>query len=185
MKIYTKTGDKGSTKLIGGKNVKKHNIQVDAYGSVDELNSYIGLIRDFSDDTTTKNSLIEIQKNLFNIGSILAFQDKETAENYLKNKKIWITKEDISKIEDNIDLISNKLPKLDKFIIPGGHQNVSYCHIARSVCRRAERNVSKLKEIYNFQDEILVYLNRLSDYMFVLARKFSKDLGVTEISWES
>ena len=77
------------------------------------------------------------------------------------------------------------MPKLDKFIIPGGHQNVSYCHIARSVCRRAERNVSKLKEIYNFQDEILVYLNRLSDYMFVLARKFSKDLGVTEIAWES
>ena len=88
MKIYTKTGDNGSTKLIGGKNVKKHNIQVDAYGSVDELNSYIGLIRDFSDEPATKNSLIEIQKNLFNIGAILAFQDKETAENYLKNKKV-------------------------------------------------------------------------------------------------
>ena len=184
MKIYTKLGDKGSTKLIGGKDVKKHNIQVDAYGSIDELNSYIGLIRDFSKDSSTKNSLIEIQKHLFNIGAILAFQDKKTADKHLKAKKIMISREDISKIEYNIDLISNKLPKIDKFIIPGGHQNISYCHIARSVCRRAERNVTKLKEIYNFQDEILIYLNRLSDYMFVLARKFSKDLGITEISWE-
>ncbi|MBS82535.1 MAG: ATP:cob(I)alamin adenosyltransferase [Gammaproteobacteria bacterium] len=184
MKIYTKSGDKGTTKLIGGKDVQKHNIQVDAYGSIDELNSYVGLIRDFSNDSYTKNHLIEIQKNLFNIGAILAFQDKKTAEKQLKKKNILITKEDILRIENNIDFISDKLPKIDKFIIPGGHQNVSYCHIARTVCRRAERNVTRLKEIYDFQNEILIYLNRLSDYMFVLARKFSKDLGISEISWE-
>jgi len=185
MKIYTKSGDKGSTKLIGGKDVKKHNIQVDAYGSVDELNSYIGLIRDFTNDSKTKKSLIEIQRNLFNIGAILAFQDKETADKILKTKKLKILNKDITTIENDIDFISEKLPKIDKFIIPGGHENVSYCHIARSVCRRAERNVSKLKSIYNFQDEILVYLNRLSDYMFVLARKFSNELEVKEIPWES
>jgi cob(I)alamin adenosyltransferase len=147
MKIYTKLGDKGSTKLIGGKDVKKHNVQVDTYGSIDELNSYIGLIRDFTDDKHMKKSLIEIQKNLFNIGAILAFQDEKTAKKYLKTKKIRIQKEDIYAIENNIDIISEKLPKIDKFIIPGGHQKVSYCHIARSVCRRAERNASKLKSI--------------------------------------
>ena len=185
MKIYTKSGDRGSTKLIGGKDVEKHNIQVDAYGSIDELNSYIGLIRDFTDDKHVKKSLIEIQKNLFNIGAILAFQDEKTAEKYLKTKRIKIQEEDISTLENNIDIISEKLPKIDKFIIPGGHQKVSYCHIARSVCRRAERNVSKLKSIYNFQDEILIYLNRLSDYIFILARKFSIDLGIEEISWET
>lgn len=185
MKIYTKAGDKGSTKLIGGKDVKKHNIQVDAYGSVDELNSYIGLIRDLTNDSKTKNSLIEIQRNLFNIGAILAFQDKETADKILKTKKLKILDKDITRIENDIDSISKKLPKIDKFIIPGGHKNVSYCHITRSVCRRAERNASKLKSIYNFQDEILIYLNRLSDYMFVLARKFSNELGVKEIPWES
>lgn len=185
MKIYTKLGDKGSTKLIGGKDVKKHNVQVDTYGSIDELNSYIGLIRDFTNDQHIKKSLIEIQKNLFNIGAILAFQDEKTAEKYLKTKKIRIQKEDIYTIEKNIDIISEKLPKIDKFIIPGGHQEVSYCHIARSVCRRAERNASKLKSIYNFQDEILIYLNRLSDYIFILARKFSIDLGIEEISWET
>ncbi len=185
MKIYTKAGDKGSTKLIGGKDVKKHNIQVDAYGSVDELNSYIGLIRDLTNDSKTKNSLIEIQRNLFNIGAILAFQDKETADKILKTKKLKILDKDITRIENDIDSISKKLPKIDKFIIPGGHKNVSYCHITRSVCRRAERNASKLKSIYNFQDEILIYLNRLSDYMFVLARKFSNELGVKEMPWES
>ena len=185
MKIYTKSGDRGSTKLIGGKDVEKHNIQVDAYGSIDELNSYIGLIRDFTDDKRVKKSLIEIQKNLFNIGAILAFQDEKTAEKYLKTKRIKIQEEDISTLENNIDIISEKLPKIDKFIIPGGHQKVSYCHIARSVCRRAERNASKLKSIYNFQDEILIYLNRLSDYMFVIARKFSIDLEIEEIPWKT
>tara|TARA_B100001167_G_scaffold175311_1_gene128458 strand:+ start:490 stop:1047 length:558 start_codon:yes stop_codon:yes gene_type:complete len=185
MKIYTKSGDRGLTKLIGGKDVEKHNIQVDAYGSIDELNSYIGLIRDFTDDKHVKKSLIEIQKNLFNIGAILAFQDEKTAEKYLKTKRIKIQEEDISTLEYNIDIISEKLPKIDKFIIPGGHQKISYCHIARSVCRRAERNVSKLKSIYNFQDEILIYLNRLSDYIFVIARKFSIDLEIEEIPWET
>ena len=185
MKIYTKSGDRGLTKLIGGKDVEKHNIQVEVYGSIDELNSYIGLIRDFTDDKYVKNSLIEIQKNLFNIGAILAFQDEKTAEKYLKTKRIKIQEEDISTLENNIDIISEKLPKIDKFIIPGGHQKVSYCHIARSVCRRAERNVSKLKSIYNFQDEILIYLNRLSDYIFVIARKFSIDLEIEEIPWET
>ena len=143
MKIYTKAGDKGSTKLIGGKDVKKHNIQVDAYGSVDELNSYIGLIRDLTNDSKTKNSLIEIQRNLFNIGAILAFQDKETADKILKTKKLKILDKDITRIENDIDSISNKLPEIDKFIIPGGHKDVSYCHITRSVCRRAERNASR------------------------------------------
>ena len=103
----------------------------------------------------TKKSLIEIQRNLFNIGAILAFQDKETADKILKTKKLKILNKDITTIENDIDFISNKLPKIDKFIIPGGHENVSYCHIARSVCRRAERNASKLKSIYNFQVNLL------------------------------
>ena len=107
MKIYTKKGDKGSTKLIGGKDVEKHNIQVDVYGSIDELNSYIGLIRDFTDDKYVKNSLIEIQKNLFNIGAILAFQDEKTAEKYLKTRKIGVLKEDISTLEKNIDILNS------------------------------------------------------------------------------
>ncbi|MCO4822949.1 MAG: cob(I)yrinic acid a,c-diamide adenosyltransferase [Flavobacteriaceae bacterium] len=185
MKIYTKTGDKGTTALFGGTRVPKHHIRIDSYGTVDELNSHIGLIRDQDIDTHSKQILINIQDKLFTVGAILA-TDPEKA--ILKNGKERlnipkISKEDIEILECEMDVMNEELPQMTHFVLPGGHQTVSFCHIARCVCRRAERLASALNDIEPFLPEALTYLNRLSDYLFVLARKLSKDLHADEVKW--
>ena len=187
MKIYTKTGDKGDTSLFGGVRVSKDNIRVEAYGTIDELNSYIGLLRDQEIDNKTKNSLLKIQNELFVVGSILAtLPEKEKLKNGKDRLKIEkISTQHCSFLENEIDKMNEHLPPMTHFILPGGHTIVSYCHIARNVCRRAERISVSLAKASYVNDIILCYLNRLSDYLFVLARKLSKDLQVDETPWVS
>lgn len=185
MKIYTKTGDKGTTALFGGTRVPKHHIRIDSYGTVDELNSYIGLIRDQDIDAHFKQILINIQDKLFTVGAILA-TDPEKA--ILKSGKERlnipkISQEDIEILEREMDTMNIDLPQMTHFVLPGGHQTVSFCHVTRCVCRRAERLASALNDIEPFLPEALTYLNRLSDYLFVLARKLSKDLHADEVKW--
>lgn len=185
MKIYTKTGDKGTTALFGGTRVPKHHIRIDSYGTVDELNSHLGLIRDQDIDVHSKTILQGIQDKLFTVGAVLA-TDPEKA--ILKNGKERlnipkISEADIELLEKEMDAMNLELPEMTHFVLPGGHQTVSFCHIARCVCRRAERLASALNEIEPFQPETLTYLNRLSDYLFVLARKLSKDLQAEEVQW--
>ncbi len=185
MKIYTKTGDKGTTALFGGTRVPKHHIRIESYGTVDELNSHIGLLRDQQVDEKTKKSLMRIQDRLFTIGSILA-TDPEKARLKSGKERLNIPKieqADIEFLEKEIDRMNEDLPEMTNFILPGGHQSVSFCHIARCVCRRAERMATALYEIEAFEEEVLQYINRLSDYLFVLARKLSKDLQAEEIKW--
>ena len=185
MKIYTKTGDKGTTALFGGTRVPKHHIRIDSYGTVDELNSHLGLMRDQQVDKHSREIVIKIQDRLFTLGAILA-TDPEKA--VLKNGKERlnipkISTEDIELLEQEIDMMNEALPPMTHFILPGGHQTVSVCHVARCVCRRAERLATALYEIEPFEEQVLQYLNRLSDYLFVLARKLSHDLQVKEVKW--
>lgn len=185
MKIYTKTGDKGSTALFGGTRVPKHHIRIESYGTVDELNAYIGLIKDQKIDEELKADLKKVQNNLFTLGAELA-TDPEKAQ--LKNGKerlniVKVKEAEIQFLEDQIDAMNQGLPQMTNFILPGGHTTVSYCHIARCVCRRAERLAAALNEVEPFEAYILQYINRLSDYLFVLARKLCKDLQVEEIKW--
>ena len=185
MKIYTKTGDKGTTALFGGTRVPKHHIRIESYGTIDELNSHIGLIRDQAIDLIHKKILMEIQDRLFTVGAILATDPEKTT---LKNGKDRlnipkISESDIKLLEDNMDNMNAALPPMTNFVLPGGHQTVSFCHIARTVCRRAERLASHLNDMEPFQPETLMYINRLSDYLFVLARKLSHELQAEEIKW--
>lgn len=185
MKIYTKTGDNGTTALFGGTRVPKHHIRIESYGTVDELNSWLGLIRDQQISKINANELMQIQDKLFTLGAILA-TDPEKA--ILKNGKERlniprINHVDIEFLENAIDVMDAELPQMTNFILPGGHTAVSYCHIARTVCRRAERMATLLHENEPFDDSVLSYLNRLSDYLFVLARKLSKELQADEIKW--
>ena len=185
MKIYTKTGDNGTTGLVGGTRLPKHDLRIECYGTVDELNSYLGLIRDQEISSDSKAMLIAIQEQLFIIGSILA-TDPEKLKEEAKRKRLGITflkAEAITVLEARIDAMNLELPAMTHFILPGGHQTVSFCHIARCICRRSERNVSKLNVEQPTQPELLVYLNRLSDFLFVLARKLSNELGAEEIKW--
>jgi len=185
MKIYTKTGDKGTTALFGGTRVPKHHIRIESYGTIDELNSHIGLIRDQNIDANSKEILINIQDKLFTVGAILATDPNKailkSGKERLKIPKI--SNEDIELLEQEMDTMNAQLPAMTHFVLPGGHQTVSFCHIARCVCRRAERLASALNELEPFQPNTLIYLNRLSDYLFVLARKLSKDLQADEIKW--
>ena len=185
MKIYTKTGDKGTTALFGGTRVPKHHIRIESYGTVDELNSYLGLIRDQEIDKHHKQVLINIQDNLFTLGAILA-TDPEKATLKSGKERLNIPKidnEDILALEDEMDSMNESLPPMTHFVLPGGHTTVSYCHIARTVCRRAERLATLLHENEPIDEPILQYLNRLSDYLFVLARKLTHDLQAEEIKW--
>lgn len=185
MKIYTKTGDKGTTALFGGSRVPKSHYRIEAYGTVDELNANIGLIADQAIDKHSKDVLKDIQYNLFTLGAELATDPKKAK---LKSGKDRL---DISKInashieqlEKEIDKMNDDLPQMTHFILPGGHPTVSYCHLSRCVCRRAERRAAALYHAEAFDDAILQYLNRLSDYLFVLARKLTKDLNAEEIQW--
>lgn len=178
MKIYTKTGDKGQTSLIGGVRVPKHHIRIEAYGTVDELNSYIGLIRDQPIDVVYKEVLKEIQDRLFTIGSSLA-SDPEKSKMVIPD----LHEEDILFLEHQMDEMTLRLPELKNFILPGGHTIVSFCHLARVVCRRAERITVHLSELSYVDDRGIRYLNRLSDYLFTLSRKIALDLGVEEYKW--
>lgn len=185
MKIYTKTGDKGTTALFGGTRVPKHHIRIDSYGTVDELNSHLGLIRDQEINTHYKEVLMAIQDRLFTVGAILATDpEKATLKNGKQRLNIpKISEEDIENLEHEMDAMNESLPEMTHFVLPGGHQTVSFCHIARCVCRRAERLASALNDLEPFQPESLKYLNRLSDYLFVLARKLSHDLQANEVKW--
>lgn len=182
IKIYTKTGDKGSTSLIGGTRVPKNDIRIETYGTVDELNSWIGLVGDQINDESLKKELREIQDRLFTIGSVLATDmEKET-----KMKLPDLHNSDIDFLEKRIDDMTGQLPVMKFFILPGGHSTVSYIHIARCVCRRTERLAVSMQEHNLFVDEKLIrYLNRLSDYLFTLARFAGKQLGAEEIAWKA
>lgn len=185
MKIYTKKGDKGITSLFGGKKVPKYHIRVEAYGTIDELNAYIGLLHDQSIDEATKDSLLKIQHELFVIGSSLA-TPPESEKLKSGKERLQIDKintKQISFLEHEIDKMNESLSTMTHFILPGGHTIVSYCHIARNICRRAERRTVALSEESHVDKTILSYLNRLSDYLFVLARKLTLDLGAKEILW--
>lgn len=185
MKIYTKTGDAGTTALFGGTRVPKHHIRIESYGTVDELNSHIGLIRDQEIEQSYKNTLIEIQDRLFTVGAILATPpEKETLKNGEKRlKNLGILESDIEFLEKEIDTMEESLPQMTHFVLPGGHTTVSYCHIARCVCRRAERLAVHLNDIETTDELVIKYINRLSDYLFVLARKLSYDLNAEEVKW--
>ncbi len=179
MKIYTKKGDKGETGLLGGTRVKKSHIRIESYGTVDELNSWIGLIRDQSIDKHAKKILVHIQDRLFTLGSHLASDPTK------KGMKIPdIKEEDVTALEKEMDVMNESLPEMKNFVLPGGHTVVSYCHIARCVCRRAERCTVNLASEEKVEDILIKYLNRLSDYLFVLSRKLSHDLKAEEIPWK-
>jgi cob(I)alamin adenosyltransferase len=178
MKIYTKTGDKGFTSLIGGTRVPKHHIRIESYGTVDELNSYIGLIRDQEISEHDKDLLKEIQDRLFTIGSSLA-ADPERSKMIIPDLKL----EDIELLEQEMDKMNEILPELKHFILPGGSTAISFCHVARCVCRRAERLSVELSTESEVDEKVNIYLNRLSDYLFVLARKIGNELQIPENQW--
>ncbi|MBL7741952.1 MAG: cob(I)yrinic acid a,c-diamide adenosyltransferase [Chitinophagaceae bacterium] len=180
-KIYTKTGDKGTTSLIGGTKVPKSHLRIEAYGTVDELNSYIGLCRDLLTDERTRHILHEIQDRLFTIGSSLACDPVKE----LKMRIPDLKEEDVTLLENEIDRMNESLEPMKSFILPGGHNTVSQIHIARCVCRRAERCCVRLElESLEMEAVIIKYLNRLSDYLFVLARYTAYLLKAEEIPWK-
>ncbi|WP_203296689.1 cob(I)yrinic acid a,c-diamide adenosyltransferase [Luteirhabdus pelagi] len=185
MKIYTKTGDKGTTALFGGTRVPKYHIRIDSYGTVDELNSNLGLIRDQDISEVHKKNLINIQDKLFVLGAILATDpEKEKLKSGKDRLDIQrISEEDITFLEKQMDAMDEELPQMTHFVLPGGHPTVSYCHIARCVCRRAERLATLLHHEEPIDELVLKYLNRLSDYLFVLARKLTQELQAEEIKW--
>lgn len=180
MKIYTKTGDKGETSLFGGTRVSKADDRLEAYGTIDELNAHIGLIRDTQTSLERRELLKEIQDRLFTIGSHLA-TDKESKKSQLPD----LHESDVELLENQMDALDKKLPEMKSFILPGGHVHVSYCHIARCVCRRAERLTIKMSESVEIEPIIIRYLNRLSDYLFVMGRKMAIELGVEEVPWNA
>ena len=180
MKIYTRTGDDGTTGLIGGSRVKKHNIRLESYGTIDELNSYIGLIRSMQTDAHTDQVLEMIQNKLFVIGANLA-TDKSID---LIRKQLPCKKTDIELLEKEMDEMNNHLPELRNFILPGGSQASSFCHVARTVCRRAERRIVELSENHDVDSILIKFINRLSDYLFVLSRYLNIAQKSPEILWE-
>ncbi len=179
MKIYTRTGDRGSTSLLGGKRVSKSDVRIDAYGTVDELSSYLGLLADHKENGSRKYFLKTVQEQLFSIGSILAVEPGKSFD-YIPE----IDEAHIKDIEKQIDKMNEELPEMRYFILPGGHTLISFTHIARCVCRRAERSVALLMKQADVEEIILKYLNRLSDYLFVLSRKVGQELGVEEKPWK-
>ena len=178
MKIYTKTGDDGTTSLFGGLRLPKAHLRIDAYGTVDELNSYLGLLRDQPVNAGRKEILIEIQDRLFTIGSILATEPGNT-----KVKVPHLNKTDITFLEKEIDTMDGQLPPMKFFVLPGGHESVSIGHVVRTVCRRAERLVTALHEQSPVDALVIPYLNRLSDYLFVLSRQMAQELKIEETPW--
>jgi cob(I)alamin adenosyltransferase len=181
LKIYTKTGDKGKTSLLGGTKIPKSDLRIECYGTVDELNSYIGLVSDLINDEHSKTVLKEIQDRLFTIGSSLACDPVK--EPLMKIPDLQ--EPDVELLEKEIDDMTEKLPPMKSFILPGGHVAVSTTHVARCVCRRAERLCVNMQEHeMSVEPLILIYLNRLSDYLFILARYVARLMNVEEIPWK-
>lgn len=178
MKIYTKTGDQGETSLVYGTRVLKDDLRIDSYGTVDELNSYIGLLRDQPINESRKDLLKEIQDRLFTVGATLA-----TEPNKDRKKIPDLYEDDIVLLEQEMDKMDAELPQLRHFVLPGGHQSVSFCHLARTVCRRAERLCVTLSREDKVDTLVIKYLNRLSDYLFVLSRKMAQELNAEEVKW--
>lgn len=178
MKIYTKGGDKGKTSLLGGTRVSKAHLRIDAYGNVDELNSWIGVLRDHQENTSRNLLFIEIQDRLFTLGSNLA---KEPGESRIAIPNI--AESDVERLEKVIDEMNSSLPPMKNFVLPGGHPLVSFAHVARTVCRRAERGVVALQEHEEVNELIIMYLNRLSDYLFMLSRALTQELKANEVPW--
>lgn len=179
MKIYTKAGDTGNTSLYGGTTVSKSHLRIEAYGNVDELNSYIGWLRDQPVNAARQEVLKEIQDRLFTIGSLLAASPEKSN---LKTPDLLLS--DAEYLEKKIDAMELHLKPLQNFILPGGHATVSFGHIARTVCRRAERGIVSLHEIEPLQTIIIQYMNRLSDYLFVLCRTMARELETQEVNWK-
>lgn len=178
MKLYTKKGDQGQTSLIGGTRVPKYHLRIEAYGTVDELNVYIGLIRGQEIDNHSQEVLKEIQDRLFTIGSSLAADPEKS-----KMKIPDLHLSDIEFLETEIDTMDSILPPLKHFILPGGSDSISFCHLARCVCRRAERLAVQLAEDSFVEEKVIMYLNRLSDYLFILGRKVAHDSNIEEFVW--
>ena len=179
MQIYTRTGDNGTTGLIGGSRVKKYDLRLEAYGTIDELNSYLGLVRTMQTDEHADKVLGIIQNKLFVIGANLASDESTVAI----RKQMPCKEADVLMLENEMDQLFTVLPRLNNFILPGGCHASAFCHVARTVCRRAERRIVELSE-KNEVDAILIkYINRLSDYLFVLSRKVSMDQKAPEILW--
>ncbi len=178
MKIYTKTGDKGQTSLIGGTRVPKYHLRIESYGTVDELNSYIGLISDQELTLHDKELLKQVQDRLFTIGSSLA-SDPDKSKMVIPD--LFLA--DIELLEKEMDAINEVIPELRHFILPGGDQAISFCHVARCVCRRAERLVVHLATESTVDEKITIYLNRLSDYLFTLGRKIAHERKIAENQW--
>jgi cob(I)alamin adenosyltransferase len=178
MKIYTLTGDDGTTSLSGGRRVPKHSIRVEAYGSVDELIAWIGLLRDHKENINRKELLIYIQSQLMKCAAAIAYDSKN-----INSKEILPDPDCISVIEKEIDMMEETLPVLKNFILPGGNILISYCHITRCVCRRAERAISMLNKTEESPEIVNKFLNRLSDFLFVLSRKIGLELDIEEIKW--
>lgn len=179
MKIYTRKGDQGQTSLLGGTRVPKHHLRIETYGTVDELNSWIGLLRDQAVSVEHVRDLLDIQDRLFTLGAGLAV---DPGKNEVKIPSL--REEDVTDLEKHIDRMEAHLPEMKNFVLPGGHPVVSYCHITRCVCRRAERLVTQLSSESPVDALIIKYLNRLSDYLFVLSRKLAAELRATEIPWK-
>ncbi|MBV6645697.1 MAG: cob(I)yrinic acid a,c-diamide adenosyltransferase [Cyclobacteriaceae bacterium] len=179
-KIYTKTGDGGKTSLLGGKKVAKSHLRIESYGNVDELNSFIGLLKDHKNvESRVANQFYWVQEHLFTIGSLLA-----TESDFKGFELPKISEVEISQLEVWIDKYTTELPPLKNFILPGGHEVVSLCHICRTVCRRTERSVEALAQEEALDSHIIPFLNRLSDYFFIMSRKLGKDLNAPEIPWK-
>ena len=181
IKVYTKTGDSGTTSLISGKRVPKHHLRIKAYGTIDELNCWFGIIRSSRISEKIQNELIIIQKKLMIIGTQLSNDSKKSLN--FKFEKINI--KDVSNLENMIDIMTDSLPDLKNFIIPGGNEIISNTHLTRCVCRRAERCITELNEYSKIDSVIIFYINRLSDYLFTLSRKLSYDLKIEEVKWIS
>ena len=181
-KLYTKKGDDGKTGLLSGNRVNKHHIRAKAYGTVDELNAWVGMIRNFKIDKKTENTILDIQNELMTMASQLADDTSYELTKLVKTLEP-IDDENVKKLEDQIDLINNELPELKNFVIPGGNIVVSYVHLARCTCRRAERLITELNEIENVPHIIIAYINRLSDFLFILSRKLARDHEVEEVKW--
>ena len=178
-KIYTKTGDKGKTALFGGARISKDDVRIEAYGTVDELNAFVGHLTDQVESTSLKEFMFRLQSVLFNIGSILA-TDPQKPE-----LKMQFDEQFTLLIEAEIDRMQLELEPLKNFILPSGHPIVSFCHMVRTVCRRAERRAVSLSNVADIDQSVLIFLNRLSDYFFVLSRYLAKQQGVEEVKWRS
>ena len=180
MKIYTKTGDKGTTSLIGGKRVPKNSDKLNAYGTIDELNSFLGLLRAKTENTNIKDEILDIQNTLFTVGAHLALDENtEKIPDFAQ-----INAEKIEKIEKLIDFFQENLPKITNFIIYGENELSAICHVCRAICRRAEREIITVNQQYTIDTNIITYINRLSDFLFVLARTYTQNEEKNEFLWK-